>query len=153
MSLKEQITKTDYMDALRSKNDAKKKVLAEIKGAIKNKEISTQKDVSDADIVNIIKKCVKELHESIDGYTKSGNMEMVTELTAREPYFDVYLPDELSESDLNNIVSKIVSDIPNDQRSMKNMGNIMNQAKDVINLTGKGFDGKKLSIIVRFHLA
>ena len=148
--LKERICKTDYMTALKEKNSIQKLVIAELKGAIKNKEIDSKKDLSDSDIVAIIKKCIKELNESIDGYLKVGNEEMATELQKRTKYFDCYLPEALSHEEIEAIVETICKDY---ELTMKNMGNIMKSSKVALEVTGKDFDSKLLSELVRAKLS
>jgi uncharacterized protein YqeY len=55
----------DYKQAMRDKDDIKKLALNYVLGLIKNKKIEIQKDPSNDDIIQIIKKEIKNIQESI----------------------------------------------------------------------------------------
>jgi uncharacterized protein YqeY len=64
MSLLEQIL-ADYKQAMLSKEEPKKTVLNTIIARVKNKKIELQKDLEDTDIVQLIKKEIKEIAETM----------------------------------------------------------------------------------------
>jgi len=64
MSLLDQIM-ADYKQAMISKEEPKKTVLNTIIARVKNKKIELQKDLEDSEIVQLIKKEIKEIIESM----------------------------------------------------------------------------------------
>ena len=64
--------------------------------------------VSEADILDVVKKQVKTHKESIDACTKAGRSELAEKGQAELDILSRYLPAELSGEDLLAIVSKVV---------------------------------------------
>jgi uncharacterized protein YqeY len=64
MSLLEQIM-SDYKQAMIAKEEPKKTVLNMIIARAKNKKIELQKDLEDSEIIQLIKKEIKEIAESM----------------------------------------------------------------------------------------
>jgi uncharacterized protein YqeY len=64
MSLLDQIM-SDYKQAMFAKEEPKKTVLNTIIARAKNKKIELQKDLEDSDLVQLIKKEIKEIAETI----------------------------------------------------------------------------------------
>lgn len=148
--LKERITKTDYMEALKTKNSTQKLVIAELKGAIKNKEIEKKDELNDKEVIAVVKKCLKELKESTIAFSDAGNQEKVEELLSRGVYFESYLPELMQYDEMVAIVKSACENYP---KEMKSMGIVMKQAKEQIDLSGKDYDGKTLSELVKEELS
>jgi uncharacterized protein YqeY len=71
MTLVSQITE-DWKQAMRDKQEIKKTILNFVLAQIKYKKIELQKDPDDADVVQILKKEIKALIESISFLEKTG---------------------------------------------------------------------------------
>ncbi|MFZ5341974.1 MAG: GatB/YqeY domain-containing protein [Patescibacteria group bacterium] len=69
MSLSQQLT-ADYIEAMKNKEQIKKEILNYIVAQIKYKKIELQKDPSDADVIQIIKKEIKAREESLEYLNK-----------------------------------------------------------------------------------
>ena len=107
-------------------------ILRVLKGEIeRNEQTSKGKiDLSDSDIINIVKKLAQGVKDT------NGS---VTELTVLESF----LPKQLSEAELTSLVSDFVQA---NSVSLKDMGHIMSYFKS--NYGGQ-YDGKLLSEIVK----
>ena len=147
MSLREDIVTIDYRKALKEKNTTFKLVLAELKGAIQNKEIETKTELSDKEVIAIVKKANKELGESVDGFVKAHNESKVSELEERRQYIDRYLPAQISDESLHALVRTQIAEF--EDVSMKDMGRIMGLCKSELSVLDLDFDGKKLSEFVK----
>lgn len=60
--------------------------------------------VTDADMVKIISKTIKELNEEQENYEKAGNSEQVKNIAEQKAILEVYLPKMLSEDEIKNII-------------------------------------------------
>ena len=63
--------------------------------------------VTDADMVNIISKTIKELNEEQENYEKAGNSEQVKNIAEQKAILEVYLPKMLSEDEIKNIILEL----------------------------------------------
>lgn len=77
--------------------------------------------VTDADMVQILQKTIKELTDEIDGYTKVGNSEAVKDAVAQQDMLKGYLPQMLTEEEIKNIILNDVGStaIPDVMRHFK----------------------------------
>lgn len=72
---------------------------------IKNREIN--KEITDADIVTILQKTIKELTEEAENYDKVGNTEQKAIILKQKNILEQFLPRMLSEEEITEIVSKL----------------------------------------------
>ncbi|MBI4974064.1 GatB/YqeY domain-containing protein [Candidatus Roizmanbacteria bacterium] len=104
----EQKLQTDQIVALKAKDQVRLDTIRYIVSQIKNKEINTQKELTDEEVVSILQKVKKELHESIDSFTKGGRMNLVSEYQKQLDVLLAYLPPEMSDQDLELAVKELV---------------------------------------------
>ena len=99
---------TDQIIALKAKDQIRLDTIRYIVSQIKNKEINTQKELSDEGVVSILQKIKKELHESIDSFTKGGRADLVSEYQKQLDVLLAYLPPEMSDQDLELSVKELI---------------------------------------------
>ena len=105
-------------------------------------------EVSDADIVRIIGKLVKQRKESAEIYSQQNRPELAENELAEAAAMEVYLPKQLSEAETESELAKIIAEVGASQPS--DMGKVMGVATK--RLAGQA-DGKLISAIVRKLLA
>ena len=141
----------DFKEAMKAKDTTRKAVVAEIRGAIKNKEINEQIEVTDAQIITIIQKIQKEMNESLDAFKKAENEEQVHELESRLDFVATYLPREMEEAEIKALIATVVNGL--DEKSLKYMGTTISTVKGQIEAAGFLVNGGKLSGLVKAALA
>lgn len=99
----------EQITALKSKDSQKLSVLRFILAQIKNKEIEKKGELTDEEIILVIKKIAKELKESIEAFKKGGREDLVKENEKQLEIVSSYLPKELSDEELKKEVEKIIS--------------------------------------------
>jgi len=119
MKLKEKIN-ADYMTAFRAKNTTAKNLLSVIKGEIQTTEKNTGvENMSDEDVMKILKKTVKSLKET--------NASFPSAQTAEELFIaEAYLPTQMSEEDVRTAVDEIIASMRT-TLTVKEMGKVMGQ--------------------------
>jgi uncharacterized protein len=145
--------KKEYMTAMKEKNANAKEAISDVRGAIQYAETKKgrKKDIDDAEIINIIKKCVKECKESIDAFGKAeGYEEQVNSYSAKLKVFESYLPNSASEEQTKDAVDRAISAVS--ATTMKEMGMVMKEARNIISSLDLDVDGKLLSEIVKSKL-
>ena len=138
MKLKEKIN-ADYMTAFRAKNTTAKNLLSVIKGEIQTTEKNTGvENMSDEDVMKILKKTVKSLKET--------NASFPSAQTAEELFIaEAYLPTQMSEEDVRTAVDEIIASMRT-TLTVKEMGKVMGLASQ--RLSGKA-DGKLIAQLVK----
>lgn len=119
MKLKEKIN-ADYMTAFRAKNTTAKNLLSVIKGEIQTIEKNTGvENMSDEDVMKILKKTVKSLKET--------NASFPSAQTAEELFIaEAYLPTQMSEEEVKVAVDEIIASMRT-TLTAKEMGKVMGQ--------------------------
>ena len=140
----------DMVSAMKAKETVRLASLRAIKAAImlaKTAEGSTG-EVADQEIVKIIQKLVKQRKESAQQYTDAGRPELAENELAEAAEMEVYLPKQLSESELEAELAKIIAEVG--ATKPQDMGKVMGVATK--KLAGLA-DGRAISATVKKLLA
>ena len=95
------------IQAFKDKNTLVKDVISVIKGRAKLIEVekrATGTQLTDADIVKLIQKLIKELEEQQENYKKVNNQSEVENITKQIEFCKMYLPKMLSKDEIKNII-------------------------------------------------
>ena len=98
-SLKIRLT-DEVKQAMRDKASERLGTLRLLMAAIKQKEVDERKDLTDADIVAIIEKQVKQRRESIAAYEQAGRTETAAQETAEMAVLKEFLPQAASDEEV-----------------------------------------------------
>ncbi len=137
----------DLKKAMQEKDKDMLKVLRALKSAAQYKKLEQKKELSDEEIISVFKVQVKQRQQAAELYLQGGRPELA-EIENREiEIIKNYLPEELSEVELEKEVSEAIVHL--NAESMRDMGNVMKYLKEKL---GSNVDGKSLSAIVRREL-
>lgn len=126
--LEEQIHK-DYIAAMKGNDKIKSSTLNFLRAQLKNVFIEKRvadvqlRSLPDTDVIAVIKKQVKQRQESIDQYQSGGRQDLAEKEKAELAILKGYLPQEMSESELNALVRAAIQEAG--AQSMKDMGKVM----------------------------
>ena len=130
MSLKNQIEEK-LNQALKAKDKNTYPTLRLIVSAIKDAEIANRskekKDISDSDIMGILKKMIKQRNESCEVYKKAGRTELLENETKEINVINAFLPKQLNNEETRKICEEAIKSVG--ATSMKDMGKIMGVLK------------------------
>ncbi len=143
MSLKEQI-KNDIKEAMRAKDTAKRDTLRNLNAAIKQIEVDDRRELSDADVEAILMKYAKQREDAKAQFADAGRDDLVAKEEAELAIVKSYLPEPLSEAELETIIKEIIAETG--AQSMKDMGKVMGAAKAKV---GSRADGGTISKMVK----
>lgn len=148
-NLEKQI-QTDMVAAMKAKETVRLAALRGIKAAILLAKTSEggNGEVTDAEIVKIIQKLVKQRKESAEQYTAANRPELAENELAEASAMEVYLPKQLSEEETEIRLKEIIAEVGASKPS--DMGKVMGVATK--RLAGLA-DGKTISSIVKRLLA
>ena len=108
MSLKDQIT-SDMRDAMRAHDKEKLSALRMLLSSIKQKEVDEQITADDAVIQQIIAKLIKQRKDSVEQYLAGNRKDLADKESAEIKIFEVYLPAQLSDEEIQKIVDEVVT--------------------------------------------
>lgn len=143
MSLKEQLLE-DLKNAMKDKDVIKKNTVQMTRAAILQVEKDSRITLNDDGILDIIAKEVKKRRDVLPDYEKSGRQDLIDALKAEIDVLLQYLPQQLTEEELEVIVRQAVQDTG--ATSAKDMGRIM---QAVMPLVKGRADGKMINGIVK----
>lgn len=98
------------MEALKSHNKEARSILSVVinKYNLAKIELSTKgKEITDADLLSIIQKVIKELEDECAGYQSVNNEERVKGITAQMETIQAYLPKMLTEDEIKEEILKL----------------------------------------------
>lgn len=127
MELEKQI-QTDLVAAMKAHETVRLAALRGIKAAILLAKTSEggNGEVTDADIVKIIRKLVKQRKESAEIYSGQNRQDLAENELAEAAAMEVYLPKQLEEAELREILKGIIAETGASKPS--DMGKVMGVA-------------------------
>ncbi len=113
----------DLKDALKRSDRLKLSVLRMIKASIKNKEIEKGSPLSDEEIISVLTSLSKQRRESIEEFRRAGREELVEKETAELSVLQSYMPEQLSEEELNDMINSAIQE--SGATSVRDIGKVM----------------------------
>ena len=136
----------DLKDALKCGDKFKLSVLRMIKSALQLEQINKKGELEDLDVINVLKKQVKQRNDSALEYEKLGQFDTKDNLLKEIEIISAYLPQEASIEEINKVIDRAFEEI--NPTGMKEMGLIMKYVSS--NLPNA--DNGKVSSIVKERL-
>lgn len=145
MSLEAQIN-NDIKEAMKAKDRVRLEALRGVKKEIIEAKTSkgASGELTDADILKIVQKMVKQRKESAELFKTKGRDDLAENELAEVDAIKGYLPAQLSKEEIGPLVKAIIEKVG--ATSMKEMGKVMGVASK--ELAGKA-DGKDISAVVK----
>ena len=128
-SLKEKITES-MKSAMRAKDKARLSAIRLAMSEIKKVEVDTRSEQSDAEIITILDKMVKQRRESIKQFKVADRQELVAQEELEIQVLNEFLPQPLSEDELDSIIGSAIAQCG--AETMQQMGVVMGIIKPQI---------------------
>ncbi len=141
--LKEELM-NELKEAMRDKNEIKKNTVQMVRAAILQFEKDNAVEVDDNKIVEIIAKQVKEKKDAMVEFEKGAREDLIKQTTEEIEILSKYLPKQLSKEEIKPIIEEVIKAVG--ATSMKDMGNVMREAKAKI---GAAADGRTINEVVK----
>ncbi|MBU6347954.1 MAG: GatB/YqeY domain-containing protein, partial [Actinomycetales bacterium] len=109
-SLKSQL-QTDLNNAMRAKDSVATSTLRMVITAITNEEVSGKeaRELTDAEVITVINREAKKRKEAITAYLEANRPELAATEEAELTVIKHYLPEQLSDAELSNIINSAIS--------------------------------------------
>ena len=146
MSLKAQITE-DMKAAMRARDAARLSAIRLLLAAMKQREVDERIELSDADILAIIEKMLKQRRDSVTQYEAGGRQDLADVEKFEIGVLTGYMPQQLTEAEIAGEVAAAVA--ATGAKAMQDMGKVMALLKP--KLAGRS-DMAKVSALVKAKL-
>jgi uncharacterized protein YqeY len=148
MSLLERLN-NDMKQAMKNKEKDKLSVIRMVKASLQNEAIKLgKKELSEDEELTILSREVKQRKDSLHEFDKAGRQDLVDKLHTEISIVELYLPKQLSEEELLEIVKQTISEVG--AKSKAEMGKVM--AAIMPKVKGKA-DGSLVNKFVQQHLS
>jgi uncharacterized protein YqeY len=134
--------------AMRARDAARLSAIRLLLAAIKQKEVDERVELSDADVLAVLEKMIKQRRESIAQYEKASRTDLVEAEKFELGVLSAYLPQQLGEAEIRKEIDAAVAE--SGASGIKDMGKIMALLKS--RLAGKA-DMGKVSALVKTRLS
>jgi len=147
MTLKQRIN-DDIKAALRAKDSARLSAIRLLLATIKQREIDERRELSDAEVVAVTEKLLKQRRESIAQYQKANRQDLVQAEEFEVTVLEAYMPKATAAGDIEAVIDDAIASTG--AIAMADMGKVMAVLKP--RLAGRA-DMGKVSALVRSRLA
>jgi uncharacterized protein YqeY len=142
MSLKQQIS-DDMKAAMRAKETARLGVIRLLLAALKQREVDERIELTDADVIAIIEKMLKQRRDSIAQYEAAGRQELADVEKFEIGVLQTYMPQALSDEEIAAAVAEAIATTA--AAGPQDMGKVMGLLKP--KLAGRADMGKVSGLI------
>ncbi len=102
--------KANNIKAMKERDNVTRGVLSVVMSKYKLQEVEAKaagKEIGDKELLAIIQKTLKELSDEKEGYVKVNNIERVSDIAKQEEVLSSYLPKQLSEQEIRDIINSL----------------------------------------------
>jgi uncharacterized protein YqeY len=142
MSLKQQIN-DDMKAAMRAKETARLGAIRLLLAAMKQREVDERIELTDADVVSIIEKMLKQRRDSISQYEAAGRQDLADVEKFEVSVLQGYMPQQLSEAEIAAAIAEVIA--ATGAAGPQDMGKVMGAVKS--KLAGRADMGKVSGLI------
>jgi len=128
---------------MRARDSARLSTVRLLLAAMKQKEVDERVELTDADVVSIIEKMIKQRRESIAQFEKAARQDLVDKEKSEIEVLSAYLPQRLSDAEIQKEINSIISETG--AAGPKDMGKVMAAAKQ--RLAGRADMGAVSSLV------
>jgi uncharacterized protein len=147
MTLKERITE-DMKNAMRAKDSARLLTIRMLTAAMKQKEVDERVTLTDADVLAIVDKLVKQRRDSVAAFEKAARTDLVDKEKAEIDILSGYLPKAMTEAEIEDEIRQTIATLG--VSGPQAMGKVMAELKP--KLAGRA-DMTRVSGLVKAALA
>lgn len=128
-TLKDRIT-FDMKEAMRARDAVRLEAIRLLRAEVQRKEVDEKIQLEDANVLTIVQKMIKQGKDSIEQFKKGNREDLVQKELSMISVLENYLPVQLNEDELINIVEKSIKE--NKFDSIKDMGKAIAIIKPLI---------------------
>jgi len=126
MSLKARINE-DMKAALKARETQRLGAVRLLLAAIKQREVDDRKELSDADVLGVLEKMIKQRRDSITQFTAGGRNDLAAQEQFEIDVLSGYLPQQASDAEIDAAITEAIA--ASGAKAIADMGKVMGQVK------------------------
>ena len=134
--------------AMRARDTARLSAVRLLLAAVKQREVDERKELTDADVVSVLEKMLKQRRESIAQFEQAARTDLAQAEKFEIEVLTAYLPQQMGEAEIQTEINSTIS--ATGASGIKDMGKVMAALKP--RLAGKA-DMAKVSSLVKSKLS
>jgi len=132
----------DFIGAVKARDKQRSSALRNLEAALKNMEVDTRKELTDEDVVKVLRSELKKRQEAIELYKRGNRQDLVDAEQFEATLIETYLPAQMSREEIGKTVETVIASLG----GTPNFGQVMQAA--MRELAGKA-DGKLVAEVVK----
>jgi uncharacterized protein YqeY len=137
----------DLKAAMKARDELRVQVIRMLKSDLRYKQIEIGRELTEDDCIGVLSTAAKRRKESVQEYRQAGREDLAGNESSELEILRVYLPEQLSESELVRLVDKAISE--SEAKTIKDIGAVMKILMPEVR--GRA-DGKAVNAAVRARL-
>jgi uncharacterized protein YqeY len=129
---------------MKSGEKHKVETLRGLQSDLKYRRIEIGADLSEADIVGVLRHAAKKRREAIEQFSKGGRKDLADKESAELALISAYLPADMADADLDNLIRDAIAQ--SGATSVQDLGKVMSAVMPKVQ---GGADGKRVNARVR----
>jgi uncharacterized protein len=129
MNLKSQISE-DMKTAMRAKDSVRLGAIRLLLSAIKQREVDERIELTDADVISVIEKMLKQRRDSIAAFESAKRDDLADIEKFEVTVLQTYMPKQMSDDEINQIISQVIADTG--AQGAKDMGKVVGLVKPLV---------------------
>lgn len=123
-------------EAMKSKNSATLSTLRLLSSALKYKKIDVQHELSDEEVLGVIKTQLKQLKDGLESFVNASREDLAVGVRAEILVLEAYLPTQMSDEELEAIVKNVI--VQTGATGKQEMGKVMGAAVKAVSGSADG---------------
>ncbi|MBI5446151.1 MAG: GatB/YqeY domain-containing protein [Deltaproteobacteria bacterium] len=132
------------LEAMKARDAVRTSTLRMVRAALKNREIDKRAALAESDVLEVLASLGKQRRESIEQFQAGGRQDLVDKETAELKILQEFLPAELTEAELRELVRTAVAEVG--AAGPRDMGKVMSAVMPRVK--GRA-DGRAVNAMVR----
>lgn len=141
MSLSKQLV-DDFKSAIIAKDTVRKNTIQLLRADILNHSKGLQRDLTDAEIMEVVAKEIKQRQNALLDFQKANNDKLVEQTKQEIEILGKYLPPPMTRDELKDVVLAAKEDIG--AESQRDMGRLIKAVKEKVGVRANGKDISEL---------
>ena len=124
--LKEFITEATKT-AMKAREKRRVATLRMVNAELKRVEVDERRDLTDADVLGILNKMLKQRHDSLQQFQAANREDLAEQESFEIDVIQDFMPEQMSDADLEALIEKVIADTG--AAGMQDMGKVMGLVK------------------------
>ena len=129
MTLQERVD-SDLKDAMRAKDTARLGTIRLLLSAIKQREVDERIELTDADVIAVIEKMLKQRRDSIAAFESANRTDLADIEKYEVSVLQTYMPKQMTDAEVDAIIAQVIAD--SGAQGAKDMGKVVGLVKPLV---------------------